>query len=86
MNIKICHNIHGRRKHFGLKQQVNATINESMGDTLFKIYMEISDDNAGLKLWDKAKLVFGTRRTKIGKNNISLEDKMSTICMVTKLI
>ena len=66
--------IQARRKQYGLKHYFNSTIHASMGETLHKVAVEISDDG----LWDKAQVVVACSRTKFGKNTIFVGEKVCT--------
>ena len=54
---KVSNNIHAQRKQYGLKHHITSTIHASMGDTLTKVALEISDGNGEYKLWDKAQVI-----------------------------
>ena len=64
--------VQARRKQYGLKHYFNSTIHASMGETLHKVAVEISDDG----LWDKAQVVVACSRTKFGKNTIFVGEKV----------
>ena len=57
-----------------------------MGDTLFQAATEFSNDNDMFKIWDKAQVMVGCIRTRIGRNNIFSVDKSSTIDAINSLI
>ena len=50
-NIPGC--LRAQRKQYGLKPRVITTIHTSMGDTLPKVALEISQNNSSFKLWGK---------------------------------
>ena len=47
----------GKRKQYGIKHYVSATIHAAMGDTLNKMATSISMNNSNFELWDKGQLV-----------------------------
>ena len=84
--IKIDRNYQAERRQYGLKHHITSTIHASMGDTLKKVAMEISDQNDSFKLWDEAQVIVGCSRTKTGKDTIFVGDKRSTINVLVSLI
>ena len=74
--IKIDKNIQAERRQFGLKHHITSTIHGSMGDTLKKVAMDISDKYNWLKFWDEAQVIVGCSRTKLGKNTIRCQQLM----------
>ena len=84
--IKIDRNYQAERRQYGLKHHITSTIHVSMGDTLKKVAMEISDQNGSFKLWDMAQVIVACSRTKTGKDTIFVGDKRSTINALVSLI
>ena len=83
----ICENrIQGQQRQYGLKHQVTSTIHASMGDTLLKVAIQISNDNHSFKLWDKAQVIVAISCTKLGANTIFVGDKDSTIKALVSII
>ena len=75
----------GFRKQYGLKHHVTCTIHASMGDTLFKVALQVSDTEDKFKLWLKSQVVVGISRTKIGLDTIFVgvkEDIIRALCMI----
>lgn len=64
-----------QRRQYGLKHHFTATIHASMGETLGRVAVEISEDG----LWDKAQVVVSTSRTKLGKETIFVGDKVNNL-------
>ena len=64
--------LQAQRKQYALKHRVTSTIHASMGDTLNKVAMQITD--AMFKLWCKAQIVVALTQTKLGKNVILVGD------------
>ena len=56
-------NLQAQRKQYGIKHCVTSTIHASMGDTLNKVAIEISNSNKCYKLWDKGQIVVSLSRT-----------------------
>ena len=73
-----------QRSQYGLKHRITSTIHASMGDTLSKVAMQIT--NSKFELWDKAQLIVSVTRTKIGKKLIFVGDKEETIESIIKLV
>ena len=73
-----------QRTQYGLKHRITSTIHASMGDTLSKVAMQITD--AMFELWDKAQLIVAFTRTKVGKNLILIGDKEETVETIIKLV
>ena len=70
--------VQARRKQYGLKHYFNSTIHASMGETLHKVAIEISDNG----LWDKAQVVVACSRTKLGVNTIFVGEKVCKILVL----
>ena len=77
--------LQAQRKQYGLKHRVTSTIHASMGDTLIKVAIEISDMGV-YKLWDKAQVIVALSRTRIGKNTIFVGNKENTVNALVTLI
>ena len=73
-----------QRSQYGLKHRITSTIHASMGDTLSKVAMQIT--NSKFELWDKAQLIVSVTRTKIGKNLIFVRDKEETVESIIKVV
>lgn len=69
--------LQAKRKQYALRHRVTATIHAVMGDTLKKVTIQIAGGN--YELWDKAQIIVGMSRTKLGKDVIFVGDKQSTI-------
>ena len=65
-----------QRSQYGLKHRVTSTIHASMGDTLSKVAIQITD--AMFELWDKAQIIVALTRTKISKNNSNSRYQISS--------
>ena len=76
----------GFRKQYGLKHHVTCTIHASMGDTLFKVALQVSDKEDKFKLWLKSQLVVGISRCKVGLDTIFVGDKGDVINALCKII
>ena len=72
-------NIQGKRKQYGLKHNVSATIHCAMGDTLTYMATSISNTDQNLNIWDKGQLVVLLSRTKYAKNSIFVGPKQETL-------
>ena len=83
---KVSYDIQAQHKQYGLRHRIKLAIHAAMGDTLIKVVMENSNENGMFKLWDKSQGIVGCRITRIGRNNIFVEDKYSTINALTSLI
>ena len=78
--------VQAQRRQYGLRHRVTSTIHASMGDTLMKVAIQISDANRSFKLWDKAQVIVALSRTKQGKDTIFVGNKQSTIKALRMLI
>jgi hypothetical protein len=76
--------LQGQRKQYALKHRVTSTIHASMGDTLNKVAMQITD--AMFELWDKAQIIVALTRTKLGRNVIFVGDIEETSNAIIQLI
>ena len=72
-------NLRAQRRQYGLKHYVTSIIHSSMGDTLRKVLMEISDIDHSFKLWGKQQIIVALSRTKLYKSSIFVGDKRGTI-------
>lgn len=82
---KVSQHVQAQRRQYGLKHRVTSTIHASMGDTLIKVAIEIS--NMGVyKLWDKAQVIVALSRTRVGKNTIFVGPKDVTVNALVELI
>lgn len=77
--VNISQNMKAKRKQYGLKPHVTATVHTCMGDTLDKVAIELSEDDSEYKLWEKGQAVVVLSRTNIGKNTILVGNKKKTI-------
>ena len=75
-----------KRKQYGLKHYVSATIHAAMGDTLVKMATSISTTDNNFSLWDKGQLVVILSRTKVGKNSIFVGQKDETLASFRMLL
>jgi hypothetical protein len=75
----MCNNFQARRRQYGLKHHVTATIHASMGDTISVIATEISSKNSAYKIWEKGMLVVLTSRTRFAKDIIFVGNKTETL-------
>ena len=78
--------IQAQHKQHWLRLRVTWSIHSAMGDTLFHAETEFSNDNDMFKIWDKAQVMVGCIRTRIGRNTIFVGDKTSTIDALTSPI
>ena len=69
----------GKRKQYGIKHYVSATIHAAMGDTLNQMATSISTNNSNFELWDKGQLVVILSRTKFAKDSIFVGSKEETL-------
>ena len=76
--------LQAQRKQYALKHRVTSTIHASMGDTLNKVAMQITD--AMFELWDKAQIIVALTRTKLGRNVIFVGDVEETSNAIIQLI
>ena len=76
----------GKRKQYGLKHYVSATIHAAMGDTLNSMAMSISTKDSNFELWDKGQLVVLISRTKHAKDSIFVGSKQDTLDAFKQLI
>ena len=83
---KVLGTVQARRKQYGLKHRISATIHEGMGATLIRAAMQISDSDPNLRWWDKAQVIVALSRTKVGKNTIFVGDQEDTINALARLI
>ena len=83
---KISYDIQAQQNQYGLRNCLTSTIHSATDNNLIKFAMENSNENDLFKLWDKAQVIFGFRRTRIGRNTIFVGDKNSTIDALTSLI
>ena len=79
----ISNHIQAQRKQYALRHRVTATIHAAMGDTLKKVAIQITGGN--FELWDKAQIIVGMSRTKLGKDVIFVGDKGQTIKRIVSL-
>ena len=82
----LSHNFQGKRKQYGLKHNVSATIHAAMGDTLIKMATSISDSNTNLSVWEKGMLVVLLSRTKYAKDSIFVGSKTDTLAAFRNII
>ena len=71
-------------KQYALRDCVTYTIHASMGETLNKVAMQITD--AMFELWDKAQIIVALTRNKLGKNIILVGDVEETINAIVQLV
>ena len=76
----------GKRKQYGLKHYVSATIHAAMGDTLNSMATSISTKDSNFELWDKGQLVVLISRTKHAKDSIFVGPKQDTLDAFKQLI
>ena len=76
--------LQGQRTQYGLKHRVTSTIHASMGDTLSKVAIQITDSM--FELWDKAQIIVALTRTKMGKDIILVGDKEETVEAIVRLV
>ena len=62
-----------------MKHCVTSTMHASMGDTLHKVAMEISNIDNCFKLWGKELVIVTLSQTKLGKITIVIGDKRGNI-------
>lgn len=82
----IQNNMQCKRKQYGLKLHVSATIHAAMGDTLEKMATSISSSDPNFNLWDKGQLVVKLSRTKKAKDSIFVGSKTETLRAFRKLL
>ena len=75
-----------KRKQYGLKHYVSATIHAAMGDTLNSMATSISTKDSNFELWDKGQLVVLISRTKHAKDSIFVGSKQDTLDAFKQLI
>ena len=68
-----------KRKQYGLKHYVSATVHVAMDDTLVKMATSVSTTDNNYNLWDKGQVVVILSRTKIGKHSIFVGQKDETL-------
>ena len=78
--------LRAQRRQYGIKHRLTATIHASMGDTLNKVAMEISDVEHDYKIWEKEQVIVATSRTKLGKDTIFVGDKTGTINALVSIL
>ena len=69
--------IQAHRYQYGLKHHITSTIHASMGDTLFRVALQITSTDC--HLWDKGQVVVATSRTRRASDTIFVGDKEETI-------
>ena len=73
----------GKRRQYGIKHHVTATIHGCQGDTLHKLVTQVCSRNANFGLWDKAQVVVLLSRTRQAQDLIFVGGIESTIeCLV----
>lgn len=82
----ISHDFQGKRKQYGLKHNMSATIHAAAGDTLIKMAIYISDTNTNLSVWEKGMLVVLLSRTKFAKDSIFVGSKNDTLIAFRKIL
>jgi hypothetical protein len=78
-------NIKARRKQYGLRHRIAATIHQVMGNTLGKVATEIGTTNNN-RLWEKGQLVVLTSRTKLLQDIFFVGDKKKTLDAIEDLL
>ena len=76
----------GKRKQYGIKHYVSATIHAAMGDTLNQMATSISTNDSNFELWDKGQLVVILSRTKFAKDSIFVGPKEETLTAFKQLL
>ena len=76
----------GKRKQYGIKHYVSATINAAMGDTLNQMATSILMNNSNFEFWDKGQLVVILSRTKFAKDSIFVGPKEETLDAFRQLL
>eukprot|EP00957_Ditylum_brightwellii_P132784 10125156-Ditylum_brightwellii.AAC.1 len=82
----VGYNLQVQQRQYGLKHHDTSTIYAAMGDTLSRVAIEISRDNASFQLWDKAQMVVALSRTKFAKNLIFVRSRQSTVRALVDLL
>ena len=85
-NQALPNNMQARRKQYGLKHYVSATIHAAMGDTLPYMATTISNNDPNFNLWDKGQLIVILSRTKVAKNSIFVGPKTETLNAFRQLL
>ena len=76
----------GKRRQYGLKHRVTATIHACQGDTLHKLVTQISSRSAEFNIWDKAQVVVLLSRTRRAEDMIFVGSAENTInCLIEKM-
>ena len=83
---KLKHYKQGKRKQYGIKHYVSATIHAAMGDTLNQMATSISTNDSNFELWDKGQLVVILSRTKFAKDSIFVGPKEETLTAFKQLL
>jgi hypothetical protein len=76
----------GKRRQYGIKHYVTATIHGCQGDTLHKLVTQVCSQNADFGLWDKAQVVVLLSRTRKAEDLIFVGSADSTIKCLEKMI
>ena len=76
----------GKKKQYGLKHNVIATIDAVMDENYIKVATSISDTNTNLSVWEKGMLVIFLSRTKFVKDSIILVYKNHTLKAFRKIL
>jgi predicted GIY-YIG superfamily endonuclease len=85
-SVCVGNRIKAQRRQYGLRHRFASTVHSSIGYTLMKVGIEVSDKVRSFKLWDKAQVIVVISRTKVGKNTIFVGNKESTLNALCSLV
>ena len=83
----LANSMRGKRRQYGLKHRVTATIHGCQGDTLHKLVTQICGHGLEFTIWDKAQVVVLLSRTRRAHDIIFVGDPEATIkCLIEKMV